>query len=204
MFESAVLGDVFGEKLKGSGIVLIPNGSSREANHRGTSVAAGKIGNQTGEILSCGEVVGEMEPFLRVAVQRSQMTADQLRRGTVAQHVNERGIGIRDCAIGITAADAVGGVGNQGTKIQFRAPQAFLRRSQSCVEGADQQGHEHKQCQMDDGPAVISLGSDVVQGKIGIHRDSKGSSHQAGLPPAVPGAHHDGNREDDQPAFDQV
>ena len=183
---------------------FVAEGASGEAHADDAAVPARPVGVEAVEFLQGAQVVGQAEPLLRIGIQIGQIAAHQFRARGVSQHGHQRGIYVQQDAGGVAAAHAVGSMGDQGAEINFRAAQSFLGGAQRGVEEANQTGHEHKQRQMYDGPAVLGGSVRPGQREIRADRQGEGGGDQARLPTAVPGADHNGDREHDQAALDHV
>ena len=64
-------------------------------------------------------MVGQFKPLLTVSVKSAEVSAEKIFRGCITQHGEKGGIGIEQLAVGIAAADAVRGVGDQRAEIRF-------------------------------------------------------------------------------------
>ncbi len=80
LLEGAALGDVLGEDFVGGAVLGIFDGAAGHASGEGGAVLANPLGDEAVELFASAELVGEFEPFLRVGVESSQMTADDVVR----------------------------------------------------------------------------------------------------------------------------
>ena len=118
--------------------------------------------------------------------------------------MDQRGIYIKQNSHRITTEDAMGSVGHQRPEIHLRAAQSFLGRAQCGVKRANEQGKDNEERQMDDGLLVISRGMLARQREICAYGEGEGGRYEARLPTSVPGADHDRDRKNHEPAFHHV
>src|SRR5271163_2637746 len=78
LLEGAALGDVFGEQLKGFSPAGVRDGAAGNANHCPQAVLAHPLDDEPVERGCRTQVIGELEPLLRVGVESSEMFAHQL------------------------------------------------------------------------------------------------------------------------------
>ena len=204
VFKRAAFGDVFGEEFEDDPFAAVQHRASGDAHHGGGVVLALPFRGQAFEGLGGAEVVGEVEPFIVFGVEPEDVLANQFLGGGVAEQLDERGIGVENLAGRIAAANAVGGVGHKRSEVQLGAAQVLLGGTQSCVEPADQHGHEEEQREAKDGGPQLVWGVFACEREIGAYGQGEGGSDHTGLPATVPGADHDRHSEQREAALRNV
>ena len=92
LLQGAAFGDVLGEEFEEDGVAFVAESPAGEAHADNGAVVAQPVSGQALEFLQQAQVVGQAEPLLRVGIEVSEISADQVGAGTVAQHSHQRRI----------------------------------------------------------------------------------------------------------------
>ncbi len=157
LFESAALGDVFGEEFEDCAfLATLGNRAARDPNCRiviGTFTLP--FGDQPAERSRLAEMIGKIEPLVGVSVEAVDVLADHVPERVLPEQFEEGGIRVEDFSGRVAAADAVGSVGDEGTEIELGPAEVLLGGSQGGVEPADQHREEEEKRQPHDRDAKL-------------------------------------------------
>ena len=202
--QSAGFSNVFHKDLEAVSIFAVRNRPSGNACHDRGPILTHALRGQIVEFFSCVKIIGSLKPLLGVGVQASQMPAPESGGAVIAKHSHQRGVCILQNSKRVAAADAIWRIHHQRAKVTLGAPQVLLRGAQRGIEPADQQRHSREERKVRH-RLVILAGSLVTSERIvGADRERKRSGRESRLPASIPGAHHHGDREHDEPAFRDI
>src|ERR1700678_1215378 len=128
----------------------------------------------------------------------------QFRGVIIPEHGHQGRVCILQDSQGIAAANAVGRIHYQRTKIALGAAQALLGRAKGGIEPADEEGHSEKQGKVRD--RIVIFAGSLSPGKRIVGADGKRErgGGESGLPSSVPGTDHHGDSEYDQPTLSDI
>src|SRR5579872_2580975 len=149
-------------------------------------------------------MVGKIEPLVGVGVEAVDVLADHVSKRVLTEQLEEGGIRVEDFSSRVAAADAVRGVGDQGTKIELGPAEVFLGGSQRGVEPANQHREEEEKRQPHDRDAKLIGSVFTHQREVGAYGKRERGGDKAGLPAAVPRADHHSDAKKSETAFRDV
>ena len=120
LFERAPFGDVLGKQLEYDAFLpSIRYRTTGDPNDRGRAVLALPFGIQSFERSWRAQKVREIEPLIGVGVEAVDVLAQSILWRQSIQQFEKCGIGVENFAGGIAAANSIGSIGHQRTKIQL-------------------------------------------------------------------------------------
>ena len=95
LFQSAALGHILGKQLEGGARVAIRDGAAGNPNHGANSIFSLPLGDQSVEGGGRAQLIGQLEPLMRIQVEASEMLSYKISCGGISQHGQQRGIHIQ-------------------------------------------------------------------------------------------------------------
>src|SRR5207244_9458860 len=89
LFQGAAFGYTFGKKLEDYALVAIGHRASRDPDDGGRAVLALPICDQSIEVSRRSKIIGQVEPLMRIGIERPQVRSLDFGDGSVAQHRQE-------------------------------------------------------------------------------------------------------------------
>ena len=196
--QRASLGNVFHKDLEAASFFSIRNRAAGNPGHNRRPILAHALRRQVVKFFSRVKIIGGLKPLLGVGIQTSQVPAPELKGTGITKHSNHRRVRVLQDSQGVATANAVRRVHHERSKVALGESETLLRSAQSGVEPADQERDSDEESEVRDCFTIINRGLSADKRVIDADGKRERGSGETGLPASVPGAHHDGDGEDNQ------